>query len=730
MGVPLDNYTTPKRKPMMLDDSANMTQENFLTSLSPEQGVNDIQDAQLLCSLNSLIEFDGARRWRFVPGYESFYVISNDGHIVSLPRPKMNRMRLMVRRMDTKSSGVVRGPFASLSRSETKVDSTRQELHYDELILRAFVGPKPWPRSTPIYSSSIDGTPRLHLNNLQWSTLPSATEDEALEDIKESKLLSLFDLAVAPNNDRRWRYVKDMAKAYAVSSDGHILRLPRPGSRDSILLLKPSITVKDGKMQGSPRATLIDPATSKSFQRSYSTVMLEAFHGPKPSDEHRARILCEGVTNLHIDNIDWHLKRTKPVNTLDTNNHDFHVHPLGSDDGPLEDIEGIQLLALIDSSIATHAGRRWRFVRGLAQAYVVSNDGHIVRMPHPGSREKAHLLKPSFIRRNDKIEGSPRANFTHPVTSKYFARSYSVVMLEAFHGPKPSDEHRARILHEDKTNLHIDHIDWYVAPSKPKKTPRPQAKEKPISDVRNKEMLQDLNKLCPHNENRRWRPIKNYEQVYFISDDGHIVRITNREKDAPRQNGGRKILLCARLKITTDGVFYGYSAKLTKGGVSRYATYAALMLETFIGPKPSKDSVAHNMNGNAEEILLSNLEWSTRKKIRMQFIHGDANAVSLKSENWSEWNLYIRLLYCALNEKMLQLSPIESNEFVERSPDACNLEVYQRIAKAAENSKAVRIESLECSSLWGVESVRNCFNIEARHIGLDITEKGVFRISR
>lgn len=884
-GSPLDNQTSQKSKPTMPDFSTDKTQESFSTSLSTHRSAQDIQDEQLLGRLNSLIDFDVARRWRFVPEYESFYAISNDGHIVSLPRPKKNRMRLMVRRMETKSGGVVRGPFASLSRSESKADSTRKELHYDELILRAFVGPKPWPRSIAIYIDSTGNTPKLHLSNLQWSTLPSSTDEESLGDIHDSKLLSQFDLAVAPNIDRRWRYVKGMSKCYAVSSDGHIVRLPRTGSRDSILLLKPSITIRDGKMQGSPKATLVEPATLKSFQRSYSTVMLEAFHGPKPSEkhyarilhedktnlhvdhivwqltrpnpvtplethtldfdaqpsscdvgplediddiqilavvessvatvtgrrwrfvrglakayvvsndghilrlprpnsreqayllkpslirrkgkiegspraklihpvtseiitrsysgvmleafhgpkpseEHRARILHEDKTNLHIDHLEWYLTRSKPVTTLDTQSPNFHCQALSCDEGPLEDIDDLQLLTLVESSTPTRDGRRWRFVRGLAKAYVVSNDGHILKMPRPGSCEKPYLLKPSLARSNGKIKGSPRANLTHPVTFESIARSYSAVMLEAFHGPKPSNEHHARILHEDKTNLHIDHMEWYVAPSKPPKTPRPPAKEKTISDVRNKEMLHDLNNLCPKNESRRWRPIKNYERIYFISDDGHIVRIANREKDATHPNVGKGLRLCARLKITTDGVFYGYSAKLTKDGVSRYATYAALMLETFVGAKPSEDSVAHNMNGNAEEILLSNLEWSTRKKIRMQFIHGDANAISLKSESWSEWNLYIRLLYCALNSQMLQLTANEAKEFVERSPDACKIEVYRRIAKAAEDSKKVRIESLECSSLWGIEGVRKCFNIEARHIGLEVTEKGAFRISR
>lgn len=96
-----------------------------------------------------------------------------------------------------------------------------------------------------------------------------------------------------------------------------------------------------------------------------------------------------------------------------------------------------------------------------------------------------------------------------------------------------------------------------------------------------------------------WRPIKDFEGIYEISDQGKVKRLC--------QNGKHRILKAVGRK--GNG---GYEARVSlyKNGERKNAMIARLVYETFIGPVPEGNIITHR-NGLRMDNDLRNLEMVT-----------------------------------------------------------------------------------------------------------------------
>lgn len=111
----------------------------------------------------------------------------------------------------------------------------------------------------------------------------------------------------------------------------------------------------------------------------------------------------------------------------------------------------------------------------------------------------------------------------------------------------------------------------------------------------------------------RWKVLQGYGQsvVYFVSSEGRIV--------SRRRSTGRFRLLGPKIDSR------GYrTVRLSKPGMSQknYAVHV-LVLEAFVGPRPSAGMVARHLNDKPLDNRLVNLAWGTQlENVADQYLNG------------------------------------------------------------------------------------------------------------
>ena len=108
------------------------------------------------------------------------------------------------------------------------------------------------------------------------------------------------------------------------------------------------------------------------------------------------------------------------------------------------------------------------------------------------------------------------------------------------------------------------------------------------------------------NTTERWLPVKGYEGLYEVSDQGRVKRIEGRVWNRKgywltRKEGLRK------LGIDSDGYLI---VTLSKEGVSRTEKVHQLVLRAFVGDCPDGCLTRH-LNGKRKDNHLANLTWGT-----------------------------------------------------------------------------------------------------------------------
>lgn len=105
----------------------------------------------------------------------------------------------------------------------------------------------------------------------------------------------------------------------------------------------------------------------------------------------------------------------------------------------------------------------------------------------------------------------------------------------------------------------------------------------------------------------RWAPLPGYGDVYEVSDHGNVRsldRIVNGPFGCKQLARGRQL----RPRINTDG---RRAVCLSLDGAERQRLVAQLVLEAFVGPRPSAGMHACHSDGNKLNDTLANLRWDT-----------------------------------------------------------------------------------------------------------------------
>jgi hypothetical protein len=125
-------------------------------------------------------------------------------------------------------------------------------------------------------------------------------------------------------------------------------------------------------------------------------------------------------------------------------------------------------------------------------------------------------------------------------------------------------------------------------------------------------------------EQEHWRPVVRFEECYEVSDQGRVRSIDrvvmkfNPKRGAiiPYRLRGKILALCR----DRDGYL---RAPLCKDGDERGAFVHTLVLEAFIGPRPTGLQACHWPDPSRDNNRLSNLRWgSSSSNQRDRFDHG------------------------------------------------------------------------------------------------------------
>jgi hypothetical protein len=126
-----------------------------------------------------------------------------------------------------------------------------------------------------------------------------------------------------------------------------------------------------------------------------------------------------------------------------------------------------------------------------------------------------------------------------------------------------------------------------------------------------------------------WKPVTGFEGLYEVSDHGRVRSIDRVETIARKRFG--KIDTHSRARtgklVSLIRKRRGYlGITLWKEGKPYFRVVHRLVLEAFIGPRPSAGHVGRHLNGNPAYNFVANLAWGT---------HADNVDDSIKHETWT-----------------------------------------------------------------------------------------------
>ena len=118
----------------------------------------------------------------------------------------------------------------------------------------------------------------------------------------------------------------------------------------------------------------------------------------------------------------------------------------------------------------------------------------------------------------------------------------------------------------------------------------------------------------------RWKPVAGYEGLYDVSDRGRV-----------RNARTKRVRVLKR--TTRKGGTIDHRISLYRDGKEKVRTVSHLVLEAFIGPRPSEAYEASHLDDNSENNRLGNLIWQThaenmRRRRRLMHHSGNGRTVS------------------------------------------------------------------------------------------------------
>lgn len=119
-----------------------------------------------------------------------------------------------------------------------------------------------------------------------------------------------------------------------------------------------------------------------------------------------------------------------------------------------------------------------------------------------------------------------------------------------------------------------------------------------------------------------WKDVVGYEGFYMVSNLGRVKSLPNSRRKIER--------IMKQVKYNK----FHFGLTLCKNGVRKIKNTHTMVLEAFVGPRPSEDMEACHGDSNPENNRVENLRWDTKKgnaKDRSDAMaqHGEKNGVSI-----------------------------------------------------------------------------------------------------
>lgn len=119
----------------------------------------------------------------------------------------------------------------------------------------------------------------------------------------------------------------------------------------------------------------------------------------------------------------------------------------------------------------------------------------------------------------------------------------------------------------------------------------------------------------------RWLPVVGFEGFYEVSDHGRLRSV---DRHMAGKDGTRRFLR-GRLLNPTPQNGRAAQAKLRQAGRYHYRPVRWLVLQAFVGPRPSEHQGAHG-DGDPSNNRLDNLRWATvSENQKDRVLHGTSN---------------------------------------------------------------------------------------------------------
>lgn len=134
-----------------------------------------------------------------------------------------------------------------------------------------------------------------------------------------------------------------------------------------------------------------------------------------------------------------------------------------------------------------------------------------------------------------------------------------------------------------------------------------------------------------------WRPVVGYEEFYEVSNQGRV-----RSLDRIDSKGGLRRGRVLKFRTDDKGAGYSY-IQMSANGKPAKRNVHVLVLEAFVGPRPSPLHEACHLDGDKGNAALSNLRWDTRQgNWADKWRHGTAtageqNACSILTAEAVQW---------------------------------------------------------------------------------------------
>lgn len=121
----------------------------------------------------------------------------------------------------------------------------------------------------------------------------------------------------------------------------------------------------------------------------------------------------------------------------------------------------------------------------------------------------------------------------------------------------------------------------------------------------------------------RWLPVVGFEGAYEVSDLGRVRTVQRLVRSARSRSGLRTV--ASKLR-SVNGLLNGYPAvNLSRDGKTKMRPVHTMVLEAFVGPRPSEVHEGCHGDGDPKNNALGNLRWGTKRENKADaFMHGTA----------------------------------------------------------------------------------------------------------